>query len=103
MTKLYNRAVEAREHDRCGALLEVDTLLCMAAQIPARVVAEMGKDRVNAGVIFRARIIKLDFVGFLFDRIIASHRDLAELFAMMRDSVAKRKVVAGVYERQQCA
>ncbi len=73
----------------------------MPPQIPARHISLTGKQRVDAGLRLRRIEDELGLAAFLWYRVVAGDRELAEGLAIGSDPVAEYGVVDGVGQRRQ--
>jgi hypothetical protein len=76
--------------------LNIDDLVGMFAQVPARAIAEMRKKGMDAGVNLLGRGFVLNLAAFDVDSIHRSNGDLPELRAPCRNLKAQGTVVAHV-------
>lgn len=80
---------------------DVDDLIGVLAEIPARAVTKMRKQGVDAGIDFLLTGLILNFPIFYVDCVKRVDRDLPKLRPTARDLEPKRNVVAQVKQRKQ--
>ena len=80
---------------------DVDALIAMPPEVPARDVAGMGKQRVRAGLNFGRIEEEFGFAVFLRDRVVAGDGDLSEGLAVGGEAIAEDGVVQGVGKQGQ--
>jgi hypothetical protein len=85
-------------------VLHIDPFNIMTAEVPARGVAEVRKQGVDAKLVLWREEHKLGFAALQADRIVAPHFHGAELSAVVGDPVPNREIVPDVQkaQRQKC-
>jgi len=79
----------------------IDPFHSSPAEVPAWTVAEMGKQGVNALLVFRPQKHKLSLAALQADRIIALDFHHAKLITALRDPIPKGEIVTNVQNEQR--
>jgi len=91
------------ENNRRGnrEALYVDPLVGMPLHVPARAVAEVGKQRTNAHLVLRRGIIVLRPAIFFLNRVVRLNGDGRKRIAVIGNLETDHKIVASVSQRRQ--
>jgi hypothetical protein len=81
--------------------LNVDDFVGVAAEVPARAVAEVRKQGMDAGVGLLLAWFVLNFSVFYMDRVKGVYDDLPKLRTAARNLETQRAVVAGIDENDR--
>jgi hypothetical protein len=76
--------------------LNINPLLRVPLQVPARRISEVGKQRIDAGLILRRGELILGFIVLLVDDIHFAHADASEFRPAAGNAVAKRNVICRI-------